>query len=84
MTKREIKKLKKLLNMQNQKELKKEIEICKEFYILKHQKKYLFEKAPIYLESFYYILMIAKISIANMEIPEIIRTIEEGFNYEIL
>lgn len=75
MTERQIKKLQKLLGMKNQNELKKDIEICKEFYI---NDNYNFqEQATIIIDSFMDILHLVKV---DEFIPtEVIKKIELGF-----
>lgn len=80
MTKRQINKIKKLLNMKNQEELKKDIKRCEEFYILKKETKFLYEQAPIILENFQDTLHLAGLPSASMEQIEIINTIKESFN----
>lgn len=77
MTERQIKKLKKLLNMVNQDGLKRDIDITKEFYI-KDNWKYQ-EQAKIIIDYFMGILNLAKI---NEFIPtRVIENIETALNY---
>lgn len=74
MTERQIKKLHKILGMQNQEELKKDIKICKEFYI-NHNYKFQ-EKAAIIFDSFVDILYLVKV---EEYFPiEVIKKIELG------
>ena len=80
MTKRQINKIKKILNMSNQENLKNDIKICEEFYFLKKESSFLREKAPIYREAFQDILHIAGLPSASMDTNEIINTIKEAFN----
>lgn len=77
MTERQIKKLQKLLKMKNQEELKKDIKICKEFYI---NDNYNFqEQAMIIIDSFMDILHLIKIKEFNP--TKVIENIEIAFNY---
>ena len=74
MTERQIKKLHKILGMQNQEELKKDIKICKEFYINNNYKFQ--EKAAIIFDSFVDILYLVKV---EEYLPiEVIKKIELG------
>lgn len=80
MTTRQIKKIKNMLNMQNQERLKNDIETCKEFYILNQDKKELYEKAPIILDSFQDILHFVGLPSASMSPQEVTNTIIQAFN----
>ena len=74
MTERQIKKLHKILGMQNQENLKKDIETCKDFYI--NDNYVLQEKAAIIIDSFMDILHLVK---ADEFVPaEVIKKIELG------
>lgn len=74
MTERQIKKLHKILGMQNQANLKKDIETCKDFYINGNYD--LQEKAAIIIDSFMDILHLVK---ADEFVPtEVIKKIELG------
>ena len=77
MTERQIKKLKKLLNMVNQDGLKRDIDITKEFYINDNWRYR--EQARIIIDYFMGILNLAKI---NEFIPtRVIENIEIALNY---
>ena len=80
MTTRQLKKVKNMLNMQNQERLKRDIEICKEFYILRKETKALFESAPIILDSFQDILHFVGLPSASMSPQEVTNTIIQAFN----
>lgn len=80
MTTRQIKKIKNMLNMQNQERLKNDIKTCKEFYILKQDKKELYEKVPIILDSFQDILHFAGLPSASMSPQEVTNAIIQAFN----
>ena len=74
MTERQIKKLHKILGMQNQENLKKDIEICKEFYI-NHNYKFQ-ERASNARDAFIDILALVKV---YEYLPiEVIKKIELG------
>lgn len=77
MTDRKLKKLQKLLGMKNQKELKKDVETCKKFYINEDWKYQ--ERATIIIDSFMDILHLIK---EDTFTPlDVIGKIETAINY---